>query len=190
MMTRQKFVVAALGVALLASGAGAALAANASSSGGAGDDSSAYAAEFSEARQAASSPLEKDVLADGEITADEYEEASSAYVSCLNDHGWVSSIVQNGSTSMLRVDGRAEGEKWDADNAACQKGTVRIIEPLYSAVESNPYNVDHLATIANCLRNGGFVDQDFTVEDLKTFSGDRAGEGPWMKNQDSLQCFQ
>lgn len=145
------------------------------------DPANPYAAEFEQALASASSDFERAVLADGQITAEEWQEAQQKEVSCLTDHGitaWYDTDPLGDSLNFPSIGGEAPDESVLSD---CARGTTRQIQSLYEAVRINPAHEDPDDLIAACLRRHGLAPEGFTGQDLKViwdslpvYSGDHS----------------
>lgn len=140
-----------------------------------GPDEHPYAAELESARQAATSDFERDVLADGQVTAAELREAQDLLTACLTDAGYVVEVLPDGGYTQESTDARpadpdaaaAFDEAMQADHDACAEGSTVLVEPLYRAITANPDNEDLNAAIASCLVRHGVREEGYGVEDLR-----------------------
>ena len=133
--------------------------------------------EMAEAAAAADSDFIRDILADGQITSDDFAEAVARANQCLLDAGieprqgenglagaWTTEPDEWGFFGSISLPG-ATDEEWDA-LIACRDRYLGDIPELYEAMTINPDNLDHDGLILRCLRDEGLVDASFTVDDL------------------------
>lgn len=138
----------------------------------AGDGTSAggaYAAQFEQARQAATSDFERDVLADDEITRAEYEEAYQRYVDCMAGKGITVSLLDQGGRYFVSVAAEDDEAFQDEEReeGSCVEGTTALISPLYVQILTNPNQEDEDELIVACLIDLGLADPSFTAEQWK-----------------------
>lgn len=127
----------------------------------------AYAAQFEQARQAATSDFERDVLADDEITRAEYEEAFQRYVDCMAGKGIAVGLYDQGGQYFVSVaaeDDEAFQREESEEGGGCVEGTTALISPLYVQILTNPNQEDHTELIVACLIDLGLADPSFTAE--------------------------
>lgn len=134
---------------------------------GEADVAPAYEVEFEQARQAASSDFERDVLADSRITRMEYQEAVDRYVQCLRDSGLDASteMQADGMYGYSIAYPAGTREASDAETA-CAIGTTILIETLYGSILTNPGNEDWPQLIVDCLVRNGIVGEGYSKADL------------------------
>lgn len=125
----------------------------------------AWAAEWEDARKNASSEFEKAVLADGEITQDEYVEALDLYVECIHEKGAEVALEEVAGVFQYHI-GRNVA-LYDSVADECSKGTTWFIEPLHLHMQSNPDKLPWNTVIANCLVERGVADEGFTGNDFE-----------------------
>ncbi len=132
-----------------------------------------------ERERATLSPFELTVLTKaaktGHIEPADYEEANSKRAACMKDAGYTETMkkLPNGIyqiTPVMPTSG--DVNKWandysDKDNQ-CSKGTVKIIEALYTTERGNPDLVrDPLELAVRCLAQQGLVTPAFKAKDLE-----------------------
>lgn len=137
--------------------------AGSSSSESSGTNTSAYTAQFEQARQLATSDFEREVLADDKITRAEYEEAWQRFSSCLEAQGININLVDQGGFYIFGIPVDAS-DAFDQVEAGCAEGTTAIINPLYIELLRNPANENEDELIVACLIESGLADPSFTVE--------------------------
>lgn len=131
------------------------------------NESSAYSAEFEEARNFADTDFEREVLADSKISRMEYQEAVDRYVNCLENAGLkVSAELQASGLYQYGITYPPGTTEASPAESECAQGTTGIIEPLYGSVLMNPNNEDFLQLIVECLLRNKIVDNDYTKVDL------------------------
>ncbi|MGC4192828.1 MAG: hypothetical protein QM589_16915 [Thermomicrobiales bacterium] len=132
----------------------------------------AYADEFADAREEATSDFERDVLADGRITQAEYDEAVQHFATCLRgDPGFEVTIAPDPlipGAAIYRIDGGPDvpPEVRMRIVESCAEGTIAIVEPLFIATIVNPEHADFDEMVLACLHDGGLVATDFDEADL------------------------
>lgn len=124
-----------------------------------------WAADWEEARENASSEFEKAVLADGEITQDEYVEALDLYVDCIHEKGAEVALEEVAGVFQYHIGKNVS--LYDSVADECSKGTTWFIEPLHLHMQSNPDKLPWNTVIANCLVERGVADEGFTGNDFE-----------------------
>ncbi|MDI6099431.1 hypothetical protein QLQ12_12585 [Actinoplanes sp. NEAU-A12] len=133
--------------------------------------------QFKEARSRASSDFEKATLdraiANGKITATDYEEAFSRYRQCAKDSG-VTETYTKEANGFYRIDppaGLADIDKYLNDTGICAKNAgLMSIEALYRTQVDNPgLLADPRELVVRCLVKAGLVGADYTPEQLMAF---------------------
>ena len=124
-----------------------------------------YAAEFEQARERSVTDFQKEVLADNEITDEEFREVRQKYISCLADAGIEATANPNGQYDFAL----APTAEQETAEAQCSKETIQSIEPLYYSLQVNPDNENFSELTAQCLRSKGVVDESFTAKDWDQF---------------------
>lgn len=129
---------------------------------------SPYADWIAQYQQAATSQFEKDVLADGVVTRQEYEEAMQRYVSCVQERGVGISLFEQ--FGFYGTQGSYEDEM-DAERAnlimaECEEGTNLLIEPLFIEMTVNPDKEDYAVVTARCYVSQGLVAAPFGAHDF------------------------
>jgi hypothetical protein len=126
--------------------------------------SAPYAAEFKAAEAAATSDFEREVLRDGKITQQEFDEASQRFIDCASQRGvTVTQLSEGGRFSGWSVTGPNKDEVF----ASCQIGTVTLIEPLYNDILRNPKHLDINELESACLRRAGLAPPSYTAADYR-----------------------
>lgn len=148
-----------------------------------GDDSERgpYYDEVVAASRSAESAFERDVLADGELTRAEYEEAVQRYVSCAADRGVEITPVRQGSRYAYQMSTDPES---DRVALRCSVGTTRTIEALYGDIVANPTNGDYEQLVVRCLIRSGLAPQGYTKA---RFLDEREGDLPFPSDDPRLQ---
>lgn len=123
-----------------------------------------YAALFVQAREAATSQFERDVLADDKVTRAEYEEAVQRFVSCVEDLGAQVTLQDQDGYYIYAIG--ANTAAYDEAAVVCAPGTKALIEGLYVDTLTNPDNVDFDELIAQCFVEVGLVEAPFTGRDF------------------------
>ncbi|MFJ6678614.1 hypothetical protein ACIQLK_05720 [Microbacterium sp. NPDC091382] len=124
-----------------------------------------YADLIAQARDQATSQFERDVLADGEITRAEYEEAIQRFVTCVADEGATVKPQDQAGYYVYAIEG--DVALYDKAADKCAPGTKALIEGLYVDMLTNPNNRDYDELIAECFVKAGLVAAPFTKSDLQ-----------------------
>lgn len=145
----------------------------------------AWEAEYAWALEMATSDFERSVLADGEITRAEYEEATQRFLDCVNDQGASVATLDQGGYFIYEISG--DLDLYDEISDECRIGTNDLIETLYVDQITNPDNVDFEELTVDCLVRAGLVEEGFTVaefhEGLGGVIADSSGQqssSPWQ----------
>lgn len=115
------------------------------------------------AYQQASSDFELDVLEDGEITSEEYDDAMDRFVECMDEAGVTVSLNDVGGYYTYQV---SDSGGFEAHQSTCREGTVALIEPIYVDSVINPDALEPSDAIAACLVRHGVVPEGFTGDDF------------------------
>jgi hypothetical protein len=127
----------------------------------------AYSAEYRAARAAATSDFENKVLADGNISSSEYDEAMNRFFECLESRSLdVTPKRTDAGLYTFDLTGSWDDAVVRSAMADCAVGTTEIIEPLYSTIVQNPLKRDVHDVTAECLVAVGFVQAPFTGDDF------------------------
>lgn len=124
-----------------------------------------WASDFQTAYADAKSDFEREVLADGEITATEYEQSRNHVRSCLADSGLGIEWDERGGFALIAKNGQyPDGffERSDPILRECESKWAGWIPILYEQVRRNPQKQDEAALQITCLRNAGLVDETYT----------------------------
>lgn len=127
-----------------------------------------WAAEFESAYADATTDFQREVLADGQITRDEYAEATDRYVQCMDDRGFDVEISDNDG-----LNGYAFREEPGIE-AASDECFVELIpiEALYGSTFGNPDNRPPSELYAECFVRHGFAEPGFTGADWDRWLSD------------------
>lgn len=142
-----------------------------SCSSGENADANPYEAEFSSARELATSDFETKVLADDKISLAEMKEAFDRYGKCLKDRYDIDlevSFDSHGNIAEHTEDTPAKDFKTTRENSQeCRIGTIAVLEPLYTQVTDNPSHRDRSEVVFECLEKENILPEGFTLEDYK-----------------------
>lgn len=117
-----------------------------------------YAKEILAASKEASSDFERSVLADGDITRAEYEEAVQKLVSCGEARGVKITPIKQGELYNYSYPLTETSDEIMGD---CSAGTTLVIETFYSDMVKNPMNGDFEQMVAECLARSGLAPADY-----------------------------
>lgn len=148
------------------------------------------------------SDFERDVLtravADGKISALDYEEAFSRRTSCMSDAGYHDDAVKlpNGLYQLTPKpptdsDPKAWMEAWADADKRCATGNLIIIEGLYRIQQGNSdLLADPLQVAAQCLIKEGLAPATYTAEQLKDWLETQSAQPPFDPSDPKAQtCF-
>ncbi|MFC7328881.1 hypothetical protein [Marinactinospora rubrisoli] len=131
--------------------------------------------QFEQARETATSDFEREVLdraiENGEISAEDYEEAFSRYQRCAQDAGLAESYERQ-ADGIYRIspspfEDDAASQRYQDLSLECADGTTMRIEALYRTQISNPGLLEDTREVTlQCLVEAGLVPADYTVEEL------------------------
>ncbi len=125
----------------------------------------AYAEDFAQARELATTQFERDALADGQITREEYEEAIQRYVACMKDAGVTVGLEDQYGYYGYQVTQNLT--RYDELSGQCSVGTKTLIEPLYVEPLTNPEKLHPDEATARCLVGVGLVKEPFGAEEFR-----------------------
>jgi len=112
-----------------------------------------FASTYAEADE-----VEREALADGEISDAEYAYFQGAIVDCLDGIGFEASFTDAGA---LQYSGTGVEEKQEDINACNLDNGVRVLA-LRDAIRRNPDNLDESGIMVDCLKRLGVVADDYT----------------------------
>jgi hypothetical protein len=124
-----------------------------------------WASEFKSAYADADSDYERGVLADGEVTAAEYEQSRNHVRSCLADSGLTIAWDDRGGFELGSKSGTYPGgffERADPILQKCEKHWAGWIPILYEQIRRNPQKQDEAALQIACLKAAGLIDGTYT----------------------------
>lgn len=151
-----------------------------------------WADEIAKAQRSASTDFERDVLADGSITRDEYQEASQRYVDCMRTAGYDTRAVDPIGAGLFQYQTSVPIGEPDLDDDVsdrCHRGSLDLIEPLYGSLLTNPNREDFDVLVFGCLQRNGFASENLTVSEFKQrYSGKE--KPPWnLDDGRVLLCY-
>ncbi len=122
-----------------------------------------YSAEILAAAKTAASDFERKILADGEITEAEYEEAVNKTIACTADRGFQVSKTRTPSGYNYNMVGSTAGDKAFSD---CSAKFSSTIESFYNSQVVNPSNGDFWELVLKCLKRKKIVPADYSKAQL------------------------
>lgn len=131
-----------------------------------------YAEEIQAAQESTDSDFQREVLADGVVTREEYDEAMQRYADCVSENGAAVTLEEQTGYYVYRIDG--DPAAYDAAEAVCSPQTKSEIEPLFVNILMNPAKRDDEEMLAECMVQSGIVKAPFTTDDLAALE-QRAG---------------
>lgn len=145
------------------------------------DENHPWAEELNLALEIVTSDFEREALADGVITREEYEMAHDLWLDCMEQ-----TFPPDGSVHIRLIPdplGRYTYEisglndetldLYDTVRHACMTGTIEEIAPLYNDMTWNPDNVPRIELVFACLEREGLIPDDYTIDD---YEHDRSAE--------------
>ncbi|MCY9785797.1 hypothetical protein KIK06_18065 [Nocardiopsis sp. EMB25] len=136
-------------------------------------ENAALVALFEQFRDSAENDFEREVferaIENGGLTADDYEEAHSRYVECMEGLGFEETHTKqpNGlytSEPVTWPEGEEEFNEYMDRSEECAIGTVAAIEAAYNMQLNNPEGREPSELIVDCLIDLGAVSADYTAE--------------------------
>jgi hypothetical protein len=129
-------------------------------------DAGPWAEEFADA---AVSPYQVGILADGVITADERADARARTSACMREHGYRYEEHRDGAADMDPLHGQRESiEQAMSYWRDCSRRFDHDISMLFDAIRRNPEHRDEDALQVACLRRAGVVGADYTERRWRT----------------------
>lgn len=135
----------------------------------------AYTSGIKAAAGQATSDFERQVLVDGAITRQEYEEAFQRYVSCGKQHGVDIGLVDQGGWYISSMRTSPNSDQVDSQ---CSQGTIALIGGLYEQTVRNPNKGDVDELEFKCLVNQGVAPPGYTLTQYKLDKKSEAESGP------------
>ncbi|KAB7790581.1 hypothetical protein [Bifidobacterium leontopitheci] len=124
-----------------------------------------WAQQIKQDAKKAKTSLGKGILKDGDITAAEFSEFTSAYDACLKKHNMTVSFDSKGE-SYTDLGNTLTKEEGDAIIDQCRTQTdYMLIVPTYQQMQWNPDNRDGVEMVVECLKKHKLVDQSLTRQD-------------------------
>ena len=120
---------------------------------------------FRSAYAAASTDLQKSILADEKITDQENNELRSAFVSCMAGFDIKIELLENDSLKSESPKGMTD-DKYEQISKECRSKTSGQISGLYFQINRNPENKDEYAIMADCLSRSGLVEKGYGAKDF------------------------
>ncbi|PZF64161.1 hypothetical protein DEJ33_12065 [Curtobacterium sp. MCPF17_047] len=125
-----------------------------------------WAEEFADA---AVSPYQIGMLADGVITADERADARARTKVCMREHGYRYEEHRDGAADIDPLHGQREGiEQVMSYLRGCSRRFDHDISRLFDAIRRNPEHRGEAALQVACLRRAGVVGRDYTEQRWRT----------------------
>jgi hypothetical protein len=153
-----------------------------------------WAVEIEDAQRLATTDFERRVLQDGDITRDEYLEASQRYVDCMRSAGYNTRATDPLGSGLFQYETSVAIGEPDLDDEVsdeCHQGTLGVIEPLYNNLFTNPMREDFDALVLACLQRNGFAPTEMTASEFKQRFVSGSEKPPWNNGDDRAQlCYQ
>jgi hypothetical protein len=127
-----------------------------------------YAQEFKTALKNAPDKLSKSILKDGIITEAEVDELIDQQTKCYEDAGYKNVVINRDSSMTDSAPSSISEEESKEIRARCSgdwKGGYNVLA-LYSAITNNPDKKDYMASLLDCVKKQGFLEEDATIDDL------------------------
>ena len=119
---------------------------------------------FRSAHSAATTDLQKTILADEKITDQENNEVRTAFVSCMAEFNIQVELQERDSIKSQAPSGMTD-EKYEEISKDCRAKTSSQISGLYFQINRNPENKDEFAIMADCLSRSGLVEKGYSAKD-------------------------
>jgi len=121
-----------------------------------------WASDFDRAYRAATSELQRRVLADGKITAAEDKAVEDAFADCMSQAGYPGVTFEgNGAFSFPLPDGPDQSH---GVVERCQQGALGDVDFLYWQTQQRPNNEPVAPAIAECLVRMKLVPAGYTAD--------------------------
>ena len=123
---------------------------------------------ISEIRAMTTSDFEREVLADGMISDQEFQASRELFKTCMEGRGYGIGLgpIDNATTTIELKDPTMTVDLMDKDSAECSTGTTYFIEPTFSIIRENPDNEDTVQLLIDCLIRNELVSEAFTKDDF------------------------
>ena len=147
------------------------------------------------------SAFEKEVLErtekTGRLEAADYEEAYNHLRRCLATRSLTLPVskLNNGLYQVSAPDSLkgTEIDKWVDEYGQCSEGTIKVIETLYGAQQTNPDLLSDGAQVAvSCLIRSGHLPPDYTRDRFEKLIRERGGRDSFpfdLDNPDVKSCL-
>lgn len=138
-----------------------------------------YAQEFEDALSLELSDFEREVLADGQVTREEYDEAHERWLQCMEEayppetgiivgleedqDGLYSTTTHIPANLRDSFDHDARDRIYDA----CARGTIDIVAGMYNSIAANPDDSSYEEMVFACLHDRGLVEDWYTLDHMK-----------------------
>jgi hypothetical protein len=148
-----------------------------------------YAAEVEEARERATTDLQRAILEDGKVTKAEFSEVEQDAIRCVADRGYLVTVT-DGGYQLTMPDGEgfagpAEGEVASAAQDECFAERMGMAGNLYHLMRQNPDREDVPTMFADCLVRAKVVDAPFSGQDYN----EAVMDPPWdTEDPRVLEC--
>ena len=124
-----------------------------------------WAEEFAHAREQTTSQFAQDVLADDEISDEEYQETKQRYIQCFADAGYPGASFDEGDTFSLPDQGYTHDDVQRLRRECDAALGFNYLQSLYLETRQNPSNEDPSSLIASCLVRHEVVDPSYQGKD-------------------------
>jgi hypothetical protein len=129
------------------------------------DAAGPWSDEFREALEHGVSPYEAKILADGQVTAAEVEDAHGRVSRCLASSGYGIEYDPDGGFDVLALDGKYPDDffkRSDPVLRACEERYDEYVTMLFAETRRNPEKQDEAKITVACLRRAGLVGKDYS----------------------------
>lgn len=128
--------------------------------------------------------LQRDILADGEISAAEYARLRDDFVECVGRHGATVTLLPLGEFTVVAGDvGDDELQNQVIPN--CEAETVGYVGFVYEQISRNPERLDERDIVVECLVTKDVLEPSFSPTDLDLSSLD----GLDLHNPSVVECL-
>lgn len=144
-----------------------------------------FAGDVARAQSRVTSDFQRSVLADGQVSRAEYEQAVDLYISCLNSNGVPAAKNLNaGGYYDYAVPGQSDVS---SQMMKCAQGTVAEIDYLYTERLRNPQHQPENVIMASCLVRKGAAPKGYSGDQYASDEADSFKHAPF--NADTNEAF-
>ncbi len=112
--------------------------------------------------------FERQVLSDRQVTDSEYQEAVGKFTQCMDDQGWLVSVMPDGSYTVsadLEHGGPVDEVPSPEVSIGCSLGSTNYIMPLYFGLRDNPLGLTNAQAVRMCYEAQSVPDGESLSDD-------------------------